>query len=321
MVKSLLAGCLVLFLVAPVLSGCGAAGATAPSLVPGTANAVIQVQVAKMIASPTLRLAYGELAATRPDLPPTVDDALGQFIEKTGVDLASVSTAIFFADIESADDTGATYAGIIASGQFNESAIVARVQQQTAGTITTSDYKGLTVYAGGHDGVEMAFFGPGRLVAGTAQAVRDTIDVSKGDQQPLGGRIVDTLDRFGTVMMAGAFAPPPGLGDGLGEAAAPQLPLSLDTFRDLDTVGFSVDVPALTVNVRLDAHFASPASVQDARDAVTGLISIFKATTPDQNLKAALAKVQVSAADSWLSLRAVAGVAEIWSLIGNLPAK
>ncbi len=320
MFKKLVASGLALFLILPVLSGCGAANASATSLVPGTANAVVQIQVAKLIGNPALRIAYDELARTRTGWPQTVDAVLAELSEKTGLDAAGVSTAVMFTDIESAGPAGEAYAGIIANGSFDEPAIIAKIQQQTQHTMTTSDYKGLTVYAGGKDKIEMAFFGPGRLVLGTGKAVRDTIDVSRGDQKPLTGIIIDTLDRFSAVLVAGAFAPPQSLRDQIGEGAPGQLPLSLNTFQSIDTVGFSVDLPGLTLNTRLDAHFSNVASVKDARDAVAGLISLTRATTQDPNLKAALGTIQVTAADSWLSLRGAAGLAEISTLIGSMPA-
>jgi hypothetical protein len=325
--KKLLALCLTGLLILPMASACAAAGAATTSLVPGTANAVVQIQVARILANPALLVAYGELARTRPEWPQTAEAALGQVAEKTGFDLAGISTAVIFAHIESANHTGSTYAGIIAtavngvggvSGSFDEPAIVARIARQTRQTLTTSDHKGITIYAGGQDNVEMAFLGSGRLVLGTARAVRDTIDVSKGDQKPLSGRLVETLDRLGPALITGAIAPTAGLRDGLAGKMPARLPLSLTTFQDIDTVGFSLDLPALTLNVGLEAHFSNTTSIQDARDAVTGLISMARATAQDPNLKTTLGNIKITAVDSWLSLRGVAGMAEIATLIGSM---
>ena len=319
MLKKLLGSFLVVLLIAPMAVSCADPGASDPGLVPGTANLVVEVQVEKMLSNPVLQIAYNELAKANPSWPQTAHDALDQMLQKTGLDPSSISKVVFFADIESTDVTRDTYAGMIASGSFSESALVARIEQQTQQALDTSDYKGLTVYAMAQDKTEFVFLSQGKLVAGTPKAVRDVVDVSNKEQPALSGSPIDTLKRFGPALIVGAFTPPANL---LGEASsdAPQqrAGLSSKSFQDIDAIGFAVDQPGLNLSLRIDAHFSKTPSVQDAKDAVTGLISVAKGTTQDQNIKVALGNIRVSTTDSWLSIQDLASPADMMALMGSV---
>ena len=318
MVKKFLVGCLVLLIILPASFSCSSAKAPAAALIPGTANVVVQIQVAKILTNPALKIAYGELAKAEQAWPQTTDDALNQLLQKTGFDLSSVSTAVFFANIQSTNQTRNTYAGLIASGTFNESALTAKIQQQTKQTLTTGAYKGFTVYTGMQDKFEIAFLSQSQLVLGTPQAVRDTIDVNKGDKKPLSGGIIDALGRFGTAFITGAFAPPESIRNQLVRVLPQQSLLSPKSFPDIDTIGFAVDQPDLSLSIRIDAHFTNPASIQDARNVVTGLISIGKGTIQDPNIKTALGKIKVSTSDSWLSTQGLISAADFTTIIGGI---
>ena len=322
MVKRLLASVLALLLVVPAVLSCGPAAATETTLIPATANAVMQMQVDKIVNNSAVILAYGELEKGKAGWPQTATDALNQIVDKTGVDLTTVSKAVFFADVESTSENQSNmYGGVVVTGKFNESTLVDKIQQQAKQTLTTSDYKGFKVYEGAQDKFEIVFLSQGQIVLGTAKAVRDTIDVRRGDQKGLSGSVIDTLDRFGNALITGAFAPPESLRSQLGKAVPQQPGLSLTAFQNIDAIGFSVDLPGLTVSTRLDAHFSNTASVQDAKDAITGLISVAKGTSQDPNVKAALGNIQVTTSDSWLSVRDTISVAEIGSLIGSIQPK
>lgn len=318
MVKKLLVSCLVVILILPAVSSCSDTNASETPLVPGTANMVVEVQVGKILGNPALSIAYSELAKTEPTWPQTTDDALNQLVQKTGFDLSSVTTAVLFADIESANRTQNAYAGLIASGTFSESALIAKLQQQTQQTLTASNYKGLTIYAGTQDEFEIAFLSQSQIVLGVPKAVRDAIDVKKGDMKPLSGNITDTINRFGAGLITGVFALPESLRNQFGHAAPQQSMLSLKSFMDVDTIGFAVDQPSLSLSVRIDAHFSNTSSVQDARDVITGLISAAKGTSQDPNIKAALGNIQVSTTDSWISISDLSSLADIAVLIGSI---
>ena len=322
MAKKSLASLVVLLMILPAALACGSSPSASDNApIPPAANAVVKIQVDKLVNNPALKVAYGELVKNHPDWAQTADDALNQVLSKTGLDLANTYSALFFADIESAGDANNMYAGVIVTGAFSQSTLIERLEEQTRQNLTTTEYKGLTVYMAAQDKYEIGLLSQSELVAGTAKAVRDTIDVRRGDQKALSGSVIDTLDRLGSAVITGAFAPPEAIRSQLGKEVPQQYSASLGAFQNIDAIGFSVDLPGLSVNARVDARFTISSSVQDARDAITGLISIGKGTTQDPNLKAILGNIQVTASGSWLSVRETMSAAEIASLVGFLQPK
>lgn len=320
MVKKLMVTLLVIILILPAFS-CSASNAREIQLVPGTANMVLQIQAEKILTNSVLNIAYGELAKAEPTWPQTVGDALNQMAQKTGFDLSSISSAVFFADIESANQTQNTYVGLIASGTFNEAALIAEVQQQIKQTLTTSNYGGFTVYAGEKDEFEIAFLSQSQLVLGAPKAVRDVVDVKNKNKQALRGIVIDAINRVSPALIVGAFALPDSLRNELSNEAPPQTTFSLKSIQDIDTIGFAIDQPSLNLSVRIDAHFSNTASLQDAKDLITGLISTVKGSSQDPNIKTALGNIQVSSSDSWLSVRDLANPADIAALINGFKAQ
>ena len=106
------------------------------------------------------------------------------------------------------ENTEAVYMGIIAQGTFNEKTFVANIEIKTAKKLDVSTYKTSQVYSNASENFSMVFFGSSMLVVGTDQAVKDCIDVHKGDKQPLSGIVVDTYNKLGEASIKAAFALP-----------------------------------------------------------------------------------------------------------------
>jgi hypothetical protein len=207
---------------------------------------------------------------------------------------------------------------MVASGTFNESSLIANIEQKTQQKITTSIYKGLTIYAVQEDKVEIVFLNQRQLAFGTPTAVRDVIDVSKKDQPALSGSIIDTMNRLGPALIVGASIPPESLRNELNKKVSQQTTLSLNSFQDIDTIGFSMDQPSLSLSVRFDARFLNLASAQDAKNTIIGLISVLKGTSQGTNVKTALDNIQVNTTDTWLSIRDLINPADFATLIGSI---
>jgi hypothetical protein len=319
MLKKLLTICLILFLILPLVMSCTATNSSDPLLVPAIANTVVEVQVGKILSNPVLLIAYNELAKNNPAWPQTTNDALDQLLQKTGLDLSNISTAIYFADIESSSQPQNNYGGMIVSGSFNQSTLIAKIQQQTKQNLTTSNYEGLPIYTGERDQFAIAFLSQSQFAAGTLKAVQDVIDVSNGNQPALGGSIIETLNRLGPSLISGASVPPQNLLNQLGKEVTQKTTLSSESFQNLSSIGFSISQPSLSLNVTIDAQFSNTASVQDAKNVVAGLISGAKGTSQDPEIKAALSNIHVNTSNSWLSVQDLLNPADIANLIGSIP--
>ena len=313
--NKLLALSLVLLLILPLLISCTGTGNSGVALVPQTANTIVEVQVGQILSDMVLQGVYSGLAQNNPSWPQTEDAAVNQILLKTGLDLSGVSTAVFFADIESNDQTQNTYKGVIASGNFNETTSIAKIKQQTQQTLTTSVYKGFTIYTEAQDRSAIVFLSKNQFVFGSLKAVQDVIDVAKGSQKALSGNVISTLNRLNPALIAGASVAVGGLFNQMSKDSAEQNTSSLQSLQDADYIGFAFNQPNFSLSFRVDAHFPDEGSLQSAKDSVNSLISSQKATSQDSIEKTLLNNVQVSAANSWLSIKDLINPADIMPLL------
>jgi hypothetical protein len=263
------------------------------------------VQVGQILSDMVLQGVYSGLAQNNPSWPQTEDAAVNQILLKTGLDLSGVSTAVFFADIESNDQTQNTYKGVIASGNFNETTSIAKIKQQTQQTLTTSVYKGFTIYTEAQDRSAIVFLSKNQFVFGSLKAVQDVIDVAKGSQKALSGN---------PALIAGASIAVGSLFNQMSKDSAEQNTSSLQSLQDADYIGFAFNQPNFSLSFRVDTHFPDEGSLQSAKDSVNSLISSQKATSQDSIEKTLLNNVQVSAANSWLSIQDLLNPADIAAL-------
>jgi hypothetical protein len=317
MLKKLLPLSLVLLLIVPLFISCAGTGNSGVVLVPQTANTVIEVQVGQILSDMVLQGVYTELAQNNSTWPQTEDVAVNQILLKTGLDLSGVSSAVFFADIESNNQSQNTYNGLIASGTFNETTSIAKIKQQTQQTLTTSVYKGFTIYTETQNQSVIVFLSKSQFVFGSLKAVEDVIDVKSGSQPALSGNVISTLNRLNPAMVVGASV---AVGSFLSQAnkdSSEQNAISLQSLQGADYIGFAFDQPNLSLSLRVDAHFKDTGSLQSAKDSVNSLITTQKASSQDSIEKTLLNNVQVSAANSWLSIQDLINPADIMSLLGT----
>jgi len=128
--------------------------------------------------------------------------------------------------------------GIIAQGTFNEKTFVANIEIKTAKKLDVSTYKTSQVYSNASENFSMVFFGSSMLVVGTDQAVKDCIDVHKGDKQPLSGIVVDTYNKLGEARSKRLLLCPRSQ-DALASEAGSTSKISTQVFSKMDTVGLA----------------------------------------------------------------------------------
>ena len=315
MLKKLLPLCLVILLIVPLVISCTGAGSSGVALVPQTANTVVEVQVGQILSDLVLQGVYTGLAKNNPTWPQTEDAALNQILLKTGMDLSGVSSAVCFADIESNNQAQNTYNGFIASGSFNETTSIAKIKQQTQQTLTTSVYKGLTIYTEDQDQSSIVFLSKNQFVFGSLKSVQDVIDVAKGSQTALSGSIISTLNRLNPALIVGASVAVNNFLNRVNKDSSEPNTFSLQSLQGADYIGFAFDQPNFSLSLRVDAHFPDTGALQSAKDGVNSLISSQKATAQDSIDKTLLNNVQVSAANSWLSIQDLINPADIMTLL------
>jgi hypothetical protein len=148
------------------------------------------------------------------------------------------------------------------------------------------------------------------------EAVKDAIDVSKGDREQVGGIILDTYNRLGDALIKFAFELPEEAREALTEELVPgEIPISLGAFTDIDMVGFALNKEAETITIQINPHFLNTDSAQDAKDTLSGAISLFRGMLQVPEIKELLGKIEVSVADSWVTIALEITISEIEGLI------
>jgi hypothetical protein len=309
--KKLLSCLVVLALVLPLAAGCTSPEVTltAIELVPRDANLIANVQISKIINDQDFRNAYDE-AEKEPGQPQTAEEALDELVEETGIDLRDFSQAVIFADTTTLDQAG--YVGVIIEGTFDEEQFIANIEEIMGEEFATSKYNGYRLYIVEEEDFRLTFLSDKMLLMGTTQAVKDAIDVSKGDQSQVSGTIFDTYNQLGDPLIKFAFELPGEALEALTEEpAAGEIPISLEAFADIDVVGFALDKEADTITIQINPHFLSADSAQDAKDTLSDAISLFKDLLEVPELEELMDKIEVSVTDSWVTIALEITISEI----------
>jgi hypothetical protein len=310
--KNILFILLTLTLVLMPATGCQETEFTAIELVPQGINLLANVQISKLVNDPDIRDAYDK-SRKEPGQPQTAEEGLNEITEEIGVDLEDFSQAIVFADTNTIEDSG--YIGFIAEGDFNEKGFISSIEEKTREEFSTSDYKDYTIYAG-DDEFAIAFLNKKTLLGGSMKAVKDVIDVSEGDRKPVTGTILDTYRHLDEALIKVAFELPEEAREELTEEPVMgDIPISLEPFADIDIVGFSLNKEQENLSVRIEPHFLSTDSAQDAGDTISGAISLFKGMLQEPSIKELLGKVDVTVTDTWMTIAFEITLSEIEELM------
>jgi hypothetical protein len=165
----------------------------------------------------------------------------------------------------------------------------------------------------------MVFFGSSMLVVGTDQAVKDCIDVHKGDKQPLSGIVVDTYNKLGEASIKAAFALPAAAKNALASEAGSTSKISTQVFSKMDTVGLAFNKGTQDVSINANLHFTDALSAIDAKDTLSGFVSMIKGMTATPEAKTLLGGIQFSSTDGWVSISIKTTLTDLQSISKSLP--
>jgi hypothetical protein len=302
--KKLFAWFLGLVLVLAAVAGCQASEPEpeliAIELVPEGANLIANIQMSQIIDDRELRGAY-DRTEKEPEQPRTAEEALNQFVEETGLDLRDFSEVIMFADVATLEQ--ADYLGFIVEGTFDEQQFIDSLEKEAGEEFTTSNYKDYKLYVdkAGESGV--AFLSDRMLLLGTSKAVKDAIDVSKGVRNQVSGTILDTYNQLGDALIKFAVELPEEAREALTEEPVPgDVPISLESFADIDILGLALNKEADTVTIQIKTHFLSTDSAEDTGDMLSGALILFRGTLQDPEIKELLGKIEVTVTDTWVTI-------------------
>ena len=295
------------------LVGCGGSQPTPIKLVPQSSNLIAQIQMGELLNDSDLIDAYNN-ASKGVDEPQTVQEALDEVSQESGLNLRDFSQILLFGDINDMEGSDAGYIGIIAQGKFDEKQFIQNIENKTGNQLSSSDYKGYKIYTNNNDQYSVVFLGSSLLIFGTEEAVKDSIDIQKGEQKPLTGSIVDTYNRLGDASVKVAFILPAEAQEALSQENATGAPISMEAFSSMDLLGMSFDKESQNLTINIDLHFSASNSVQDAKDTLSGFITLMKGMMPDLETKNLLGKIEFTASDSWLNISLLTTISEFEAL-------
>ena len=298
--KKVISLLLVSALALTTITACQGTKYNAIELVPDEANLIANIQISRIINDQDIRDAYDETEKP-PDQPQTFEAALDEMVEEIGIDLNDFSQAVVFVNTDAMEQDG--YIGIIIEGTFEAEQFIDNIQRETGEKFSPRDYKDTTIYYDEKEEVALAFLSEKTLIGGTPEAVKDIIDVSNDDRESISGPILDTYNQFGNALVKLAFELPEDIRKSLGEEASiGDIPLSFESLVDIDVSGFAFNKDGETYNILINSHFLSTDSAQDAKDAVSGFISLYKGMAEDPEIKELLGSVEVTVTDSWMKI-------------------
>ncbi len=309
---------LVLVFLTTLIPGCTAPAPelVALEIVPQGVSLLADIQVSDIINDPDFSYAYNRMEKEA-DQPQTYQDALNEVVAETGIDLRDVSRILLFMDITTFGETD--YIGLIAEGTFNETELISRIQAETGRRFVTSDYQGYTLYQEELGESVITFLSNGMLLAGTMKAVKDAVDVTKNVRQPVGGNMLDAFNRLGSSLIKAVVeVPEETRSDLIEEPVLGEFPLSMESFADIDILGFAFYKEAGAVTIQIRPHFLSTDSAHDAEDAIGGVLSLFRGTMQIPEVKELLGKIEVSLSDSSLTISLTATLSDIVQLMETL---
>jgi hypothetical protein len=84
-------------------------------------------------------------------------------------------------------------------------------------------------------------------------------------------------------------------------------------------VGFSFNKSSGDLTIKIDLHFTDAQSATDAKDTISGLISLFKGVMQVNEVKDLMNKIEVTVSGVWLNVSLDTTISELESLSQAFP--
>lgn len=288
--------------------------------VPEDVDMVAHAEVGTMLSDAGIRRLVDTTLEAQSELPyydgpSDFEEGLDQFEDEAGLDPSKVETVTAFSEYNNRGEGVSEYSGVIIQADWDEDDLIDAFEEE--GTeLDDTDYEGYTVYEPESDFVTtwVGVLSDGEYVIGTEDAVKDVIDVRRGEEDAVDGDLKSVYSDLRSGQAKFAFRVPtaqvPDEEIGQGAAAISTGPLrdveyvSGVYYRDGDTVG------SVTVLYAEDADAA-----MDVADVLDGSLSLVRGMTTEDDFKDALRDVEVEREDDTVVITAEKTVDSLEGLI------
>ena len=299
---------LVVLLVVSFLSGCNGAGSTTPiKVVPQQSDMLAYIDLSQIMEDEEGIAELTAALAQDPETQQIVDDVLDL--------LRNLDEAVFFGDIAAMSEDE-SYMGLIVKGTFEESSLLADIEELMEEELTTVGYKSYKIHTDQFQEAGIAFLGDDGFVFAPMDPLKDVIDVKEGDLSAVSGKLLTTYNNLGEPMVKMAMLVPPGAMEGLLEETG-EIPMDLSALSDMDSLGLAVDEKGELIAIDAQLCFTSSDSAQEVENMITSLLLVV-GMAPDipQEVLDILEALEVSRSGDCLSIGLEITEAQGESLMG-----
>lgn len=303
--KLLVIGLSILTILSMLLIGCQRPSIEiAATLVPEKADAIAKVRIAEILNDEDISDLYACIAAIDPHAPQTLNLALDEFEDETGIDLRYFNEAVLFADTSTIEAT-VPYLGAIVECNIPAKQVFEILRRLGIRNYKVYTYSGYETYSLDDD-IGIAFLSSKLVAVGPRNVVEDIIDVSNGRSKPIEGELYEMYEELGNPLVKAVSRVPP--------SVSQEFPIEIP----LDIAAGTLDKDSSTIYLQLQLYFASSSIASDSKDVIQGLIAGVKYIYPQPEIRNMLNRVEVVTYDSQVSVQAEATVDEVKDLTSVL---
>ncbi len=308
------------------LSGTLTVVKAAYQLVPQYADFLLYLHFERILNDPDFRGLYEYTYEAIPqelrpaDFPGTVEDALDMVKLETRLDLNDFSEVLVFGDSESLMEEGGEYFGLMVEGTFDESELIETIEELAESQLRPEDYKGYQIYVNEQDDVALTFLKEDMLVFGSVDAVKDVVDVERGEGMPISGKLYDVYTSLprGAISKYTITMPEKLRSEIREELTIPEIPIDLTPIAEIETMGQAITKDDQLIIGRSTVYFSNEASAHDFADMFEGSVLLIKGMIDIPEVKALLGKIEINREDAQVIVEYQVSVDEIESLIDGI---
>lgn len=244
----------------------------------------------------------------------TLEDALAQVQESSGIDPATVEQVLVFG---TAGEQGA----VLIAGPYSETMLEEAAEEKLGGLSVTT-HRGYDLHTA-EEGATLVFLADDLLLMGNLETAKAVIDVREGEAAALDGELRDSFVALGDHPAKLFLLTTEGLFDKSEEAredkngdfALDDLPIDLGFLTEIESVGVTVDAVEQDFAFTLAMAYPDAEQANSARRAVEALLGLVTLFAGDADLSELLDGLDVTAVAEVLTVAGQVDVDDIEGIV------
>jgi len=201
------------------------------------------------------------------------------FDEGAALDPAAASSVTYFGR-----SNGSAYRARLVETDWRPADVAAAVEARHGAALSRGEYRGAPLYAG--DGLAVAALDERRVAVGTPTAVRDAVDVARGERAAVSGPLGEAFAReAGYVRFAYRFEP----------ATVPRyVPFVSDAVRDVERVSGSYALERSRLAVRTNVTTEDAAAARAVEGILRAGVTFYRVESGNETMRRELDAVRIA---------------------------